>query len=172
MGVPTAEVGYTSATARRRDHESSYEHVVALGKKLLARAWYMAQILPPPKDNLRQINMTISWFLWKGEIFRVPLSTLQKTKKEGGWGMIHPAGKCMALFFHRMREQGKKNVTVTADWMQRWGLQEQTENPPYAGRTPTTLAYLHQYDMESAYLARRDHTCIQKAPLHDDTYHH
>jgi len=31
MGVPTSEVGYTSATARRGDHESSYEHVVALG---------------------------------------------------------------------------------------------------------------------------------------------
>ena len=33
MGVPTSEVGYTSATARRGDHESSYEHVVALGGK-------------------------------------------------------------------------------------------------------------------------------------------
>jgi len=34
MGVPTSEVGYTSATARRGDHESSYEHVVALEKKI------------------------------------------------------------------------------------------------------------------------------------------
>ena len=33
MGAPTSEVGYTSATARRGDHESSYEHVVALEKK-------------------------------------------------------------------------------------------------------------------------------------------
>jgi len=33
MGVPTSEVGYTSATARRGDHEISYEHVVALGEK-------------------------------------------------------------------------------------------------------------------------------------------
>ena len=120
---------------------------------LLARAWYMAQILPPPKYILRQINMTISWCLWKGEIFRVPLSKLQRTKKEGGWGMIHPAAKCMALIFHRMREQGKKKGT--ADWMKRWGLQEQAENPPYAGRTPTTLAYLHQYDIESAFFAPR-----------------
>ena len=35
MGVPTSEVGYTSATTRRGDHESSYEHVVALGRKIL-----------------------------------------------------------------------------------------------------------------------------------------
>jgi hypothetical protein len=61
----------------------------------------------------------------------------------------------MALFFHCMREQGKKNGTVTADWIKRWGLHEQTKNPPYAGRTPTTLEYLHPYDMESAYLATR-----------------
>ena len=33
MGVPTSEVGYNSATARRGDHESSYERVVALGEK-------------------------------------------------------------------------------------------------------------------------------------------
>ena len=33
MGVPTSEVGYNSATARRRDHESSYEHVVALERE-------------------------------------------------------------------------------------------------------------------------------------------
>jgi hypothetical protein len=115
----------------------------------------MTQILPPLEDNLRQINMTISWFLWKGEIFQVQLSILQRTKEEGGWGMIHPAAKCMALFFHRVRGQGKKNGTVTADWIKRWRLQEQTKNPPYAGRTPTTLEYLHQYDMESAYVATR-----------------
>ena len=34
MGVPTSEVGYTSATARRGNHESSYEHVMALEKKI------------------------------------------------------------------------------------------------------------------------------------------
>jgi len=33
MGVPSSEVGCNSATARRGDHESSYEHVVALEKK-------------------------------------------------------------------------------------------------------------------------------------------
>jgi hypothetical protein len=33
MGVPTSEVGYTFATARRADHEVQKEHVVELGKK-------------------------------------------------------------------------------------------------------------------------------------------
>jgi len=69
--------------------------------------------------------------------------------------MIHLAPKYMELFFHSMRENGKKNGTVTADWMQRWGLQEQRHNLLYAGRTTFTLEYLHQYDMESTYLAPR-----------------
>jgi hypothetical protein len=83
---------------------------------------------PPSEDNLRQINMTISWFLWKGEIFRIPLSTLQRTK-EGGWGLINPAAKCMALFISRMREQSMRKGTVTADWIEKWGLQKQTKIP-------------------------------------------
>jgi hypothetical protein len=32
MGVPTSEVGYTSATTGRGDHEVHKGHVVALGK--------------------------------------------------------------------------------------------------------------------------------------------
>jgi hypothetical protein len=33
MGVPTSEVGYTSATTGRGDHEVHKAHVVALEKK-------------------------------------------------------------------------------------------------------------------------------------------
>jgi hypothetical protein len=32
MGIPTSEVGYTSATTGREDHEVHKEHVVALGE--------------------------------------------------------------------------------------------------------------------------------------------
>jgi hypothetical protein len=34
MGVPTSEVGYTSATTGRGDHEVHKGHAVALGKKV------------------------------------------------------------------------------------------------------------------------------------------
>jgi hypothetical protein len=37
MGVPTSEVGYTSATARRGDHEVHDRHVVALETKKLKK---------------------------------------------------------------------------------------------------------------------------------------
>jgi hypothetical protein len=35
MGIPTSEVGYTSATTGRGDHEVHKGHVVALEKKIL-----------------------------------------------------------------------------------------------------------------------------------------
>jgi len=59
----------------------------------LAKIWCVTQTFPPPPDCIRQINTTISWFIWRGEIFRVPLSTLQRGKTEGGgtW-LIHGPG--------------------------------------------------------------------------------
>jgi hypothetical protein len=37
MGVPTLEVGYTSATTGRGDHEVHKGHVVALGEKCVPK---------------------------------------------------------------------------------------------------------------------------------------
>jgi len=51
---------------------------------LLAKIWYVALIYPPPADCLRQLNTTISWFIWRGDIFRIPLTTLQRGKADGG----------------------------------------------------------------------------------------
>jgi hypothetical protein len=41
MGVPSSEVGYTSAKTRRGDHEVHNEHVVALEKKFSFAADYL-----------------------------------------------------------------------------------------------------------------------------------
>ena len=47
---------------------------------MLAKLWYTAQVLQPPSECLRQITSAITWYIWQGEIFRVPLSTLQRRK--------------------------------------------------------------------------------------------
>jgi hypothetical protein len=96
---------------------------------LLATVWYTTQIYPPPDAILRQLNTSISWFVWQGVIFRVPLSTLQKPNDEGGWRLNNPAAKCPALIIYRLREQEIRKGTITADCMKYWGLHEQTKNP-------------------------------------------
>jgi hypothetical protein len=30
---------------------------------LLAKAWHLAQVLPPPPDVIRRINTTLTWYL-------------------------------------------------------------------------------------------------------------
>ena len=60
---------------------------------LMAKVWYVAQIFPPPDDCVRKLNTSVSWFIWKGDIFRVPLPTLQRRKEEVGWGLNKSTGK-------------------------------------------------------------------------------
>jgi hypothetical protein len=42
MGVPTSEIGYTSATTGREDHEVHKGHVVAMGKKFILISKFIA----------------------------------------------------------------------------------------------------------------------------------
>jgi hypothetical protein len=49
----------------------------------------------------------------------VPLSTLHRPKEHGGWGLINPAAKYLALFIALMQELGTRKGTVIADWMRR-----------------------------------------------------
>jgi len=73
---------------------------------LLAKIWHTAQILPITAEGLRQLNCTIAWYIWRGEIFRVPLSTLQRSVGEGGWNLVNIWAKSRALFILRLRAQG------------------------------------------------------------------
>jgi len=57
MGVPSSEVGYTSATARRGDHESSYEHVVTLEeKKMFITACAGYETLRPASGHIHYVT--------------------------------------------------------------------------------------------------------------------
>ena len=88
---------WSRATAlMRAQSKDAYYRELTLDKRinyiheyLLAKEWYLTQIYPPPENSVRQLNTSISWFIWKGQIFRVPMSTLHKKKKEGGWDPIN-----------------------------------------------------------------------------------
>jgi len=84
---------------------------------LTARAWCVSQIYPPPDVCVRQLNTTISWFLWKDDIFHVPLSTLYRSKEEGGWDLKNFPAKSHALLLYRMRQQMMEQGTIMSAWM-------------------------------------------------------
>ena len=122
---------------------------------LLTKIWHIAQIFPVPKEHARQLATAITWFIWKGTIFRVPLSTLQRRKEDGGLELLDIGAKCRALFLTKLRDQGTKEGMLTAAWLQRWGLREPKGNPPHTYRIPRKFQYLLIYALEWAYLEPR-----------------
>jgi hypothetical protein len=89
---------------------------------LLSRIWYMTQIFPPSIANTNLLTTVILWFIWQGMIFRVPTSTLQKTKQQGGRSLVDIAAKCKTLLLNRMWLQSMKEGTATAAWLYKWNI--------------------------------------------------
>jgi hypothetical protein len=85
---------------------------------LLAKIWHTAQIFPIPQQCAQQIVTVVVWYVWRGSIFRVPVSTLQRRKEEGGWGMIDVAVKCRTLLFTRMWALSHRKGLAPAEWLQ------------------------------------------------------
>jgi len=129
---------------------------------LLAKVWYVAQIFPPPDECIRMLNTYISWFLWKGVIFRVPLSTVERRKDEGGWDLIHLKPKCLALLQHRTWQQSQNPETFSAAWLNRWCIIDQHPNPPHRVGIPVALDYLRRIHIEYAYVTPHDPTATQR----------
>ena len=135
---------------------------------LLSKLWYTAQILPAPKTYTQRITAAIAWYIWKGAVFKVPITTLQRSKSMGGWEMIHIEAKCRALLLSRLYTQSRKEGTFTAEWMRSWHLTSEQENPPQNWKTLDKLKYLQVYAEDMAYIRfeneRRpgtyDNTCI------------
>jgi hypothetical protein len=81
---------------------------------LLSKIWHTAQIVSASKEYERQLLTSISWYILRGAIFRVPLSTLQRRTEEGGSNFIDIAAKFRALFLTRICAQGERGGSLTA----------------------------------------------------------
>jgi hypothetical protein len=124
---------------------------------LLAKAWHLAQIFPPSEDRTKQINTAVSWYLWQGNIFRLPLSTLYKPKRQGGWGLINMKAKCRTLQIRRLEEMGRKKGSETAIWFKNWNLLRPSATPPPPNKDErlNRFNYLQKPALDSAYVTRR-----------------
>ena len=82
----SAHKSWTVTTARiRAQAQDAFCRGMSLDERiqyvhdyLMAREWYLAQIHLPSDECVSQLSTTISWYVWREEIFRVPLSTLQR----------------------------------------------------------------------------------------------
>jgi len=110
----------------------------------MACAWYVSQIYPPPDVRVRQLNTTISWFVCKGDIFRLPLSTLYRPK-EGGWDLTNLPTKGHALLLYRMRQQvmnpRNNNVGLDADVGPKCEMSQPTISGCHSRKFRTSAAF-------------------------------
>jgi hypothetical protein len=146
----SADINWASTTRQiQAEAKEAYIRNLCLTKRigfihnyLLARAWYIVQILPISAAYIRQIHTAITWYLWKSAIFRVPLCTIQRRKADGGWNLTNIGTKSRALLYYRLNMQGRATGTITAEWMKKWDLLSLRANPSNIGRIPRYLEYI------------------------------
>ena len=107
---------------------------------MLVRAWFTVQVFPMPPTCERQINTAMTWFLWRGGIFRLPLSTLQRRKLQGGWDLINVDAKSRALLHFRLQTQSTVPGTFMANWFWKWKLQTPGPTRPRSNGYRLTLS--------------------------------
>ena len=81
----TVQESWTKVTnAVRTQARTAYARNLCLAHRvqyvqtyLLAKIWYLAQVLPPPTCHIQQLTSICTWFIWKGATFRFPTTTLQ-----------------------------------------------------------------------------------------------
>ena len=114
--------------------------------------------LASPRDCIRQLNTAMSWYLWQGDTFRVPLSTLYRRKEHWGLTLIHAEVKCRALLLYRLQTLSQNAGTTTAQWLKKWNLLQPSKNPPNKERIVATLGYLRILETDSVYIVPQGKT--------------
>jgi hypothetical protein len=89
--------------------------------------------------------------LWRGDIFRVLLSTLLRDKQHGSWGLVNFTAKSRTLFLCRLLSQRMNGGTLTSDWLWSWKLHKPFLNPPHITGIPATLDHLWAFVLDAAY---------------------
>jgi hypothetical protein len=118
----------------------------------LSKIWYTAQIVPLPEEKAQIITTTIHQYLWKGNIFRVPASTLHREKHAGGLAMINIRVKCRTLYFTRIMKQYQQKESITGKWIRQHAQYVQNQIPPQWVLLPEEIEYLRTYYQEQAYI--------------------
>jgi hypothetical protein len=103
-------------------HRIAYVHAY-----LLARIWYVPQVLPAPRKCTQSITSAITFFIWKDNIFRVPINILQSRKIRGGWELLDIYAKCKALLLSRMLLQSTRDESAQAALFRKWKIHTHTQ---------------------------------------------
>lgn len=78
-----------------------HDRVKIINEVILAKAWYLAQVLPVPKEIERGIKFAAYSMLWRGNLFKASMDTCTLAPEAGGLGLVDFHAKCAALLIRR-----------------------------------------------------------------------
>jgi hypothetical protein len=105
---------------------------------LLAKLWYTAQIFPATLNQTHRLTTICLWFLWKGAIIRVPATTLERPKRQGGWEFPNIDEKCRTIHYNRLAKQAHQAGTMTSALTRLLQVAGAMSNPLNIHSIPTT----------------------------------
>jgi len=105
---------------------------------LLAKIWYDAQIFPPTHVHAQQVTAFRSWLTRQDTTFRVPVTTIQRPKHEGGWDPPNLEVKCKSLLYIRIQMLGARSGSVISELMRTWDFTGTLQDPLHAHRIPSS----------------------------------
>jgi hypothetical protein len=114
-------------------------------EQVYSKVWYIAQIFSPSEDCIRQLNTIITQFVWRGEIFTVPMSTLHSPKLDGGWNLIHARAKCRNSLPNRTQHLLANNKSTPHSWLEEWQINGTGNNPTDIAHLPNEIDCIRQY---------------------------
>jgi hypothetical protein len=119
--------------------------------RLFVKIWHVSQVFSLPQGQAEQLTTSLSWYLWQGETFRVPLVTLQKPRQDGEWGLPNIVVMCKTLLYHGITKPGAKGDNVTTDLLRYWQVQEALINTSHAPRIPAKFVLIRIFVTDMAY---------------------
>jgi hypothetical protein len=95
----------------------------------------------------------------EGATFRVPVTTLQRTEKQGVWALTHIEVKCSTLLFKRIMTLDMRGGTATSVVMGFLHVPETLKYPAYVPRIPYKLVHFRRYAADTTYVSP---LCLKK----------
>lgn len=133
--------------------------------QILAKAWFLAQVLPVPKKIERAIQHAVHWYLWRGEIFKVSLQTCTLPSDKGGLGLVDFHSKCAALLLHRTNRTMEKDVLNPTSLLFTRYRPVSRRAPLDIRSIPFKVNFVRQYYLHRSYLFDVDVTAEKASGL-------
>ncbi|KAJ4430228.1 hypothetical protein ANN_22440 [Periplaneta americana] len=151
------EVNWTKTTALTRAalfqqihrNLNLFETVWHVNVFCLSKLWYLAQILPLPDKYATVLERAVSFYIWKGYLYKLKKTQLCLPKGKGGLQLIAVKEKCQALITRNiLRGQRGESDPMDNDFWERQILPFRSRKSPLPKSIQSLWQLIESYPPE------------------------